>query len=55
MTLENILREQLLAALLAQIPDRTLLELVDEIARRDLDPYSAAERLMPALVGSPSL
>jgi len=54
-TLASILRDQLLAALLAQIPDRILLELIDEIARRDLDPYSAAEKLMPALAGSPSL
>jgi LAO/AO transport system kinase len=54
-TLENILRDQLLAALLAQIPNGTLLELVDQIARRELDPYSAAEKLIPALAGSPSL
>ncbi len=51
-TLKAIFREQLLATLLAQIPERTLLELVDGIAQRDLDPYSAAEKLMPVIAGS---
>ncbi len=44
----HILREQLLAALLARLPGGTdqLAAVVGAVARRELDPYAAASRLM---------
>jgi LAO/AO transport system kinase len=44
--LEHILRDRLLADLLARTPDGTLPQLIEAVARRELDPYSAATRLM---------
>jgi LAO/AO transport system kinase len=44
--LEHILRDRLLADLLARTPDGTLPQLVDAVAHRELDPYSAAMRLI---------
>jgi LAO/AO transport system kinase len=44
--LDHILRDQLLADLLARLPEDTLPQAVEAIARRELDPYTAAERLL---------
>ena len=44
--LDHILRDQLLAALLARLPDGTLPRAVEAVARRDLDPYTVAAQLL---------
>ena len=47
--LESIVRRRLLQKLAQLIPQGSLQELVDQIARRVLDPYTAAEQLLAAL------
>jgi len=47
--LDHILREQLLASLLARLPDAMVPDLVEAIARRELDPYTAAQRILSHL------
>lgn len=44
--LDHILRDRLLAALLARLPDGRLEQLIEAIARREVDPYTAADRLL---------
>jgi LAO/AO transport system kinase len=44
--LHHILREQLISALLARLPDGQLETVIDAIAHRELDPYTAADRLI---------
>ncbi|MCX7706674.1 MAG: methylmalonyl Co-A mutase-associated GTPase MeaB [Anaerolineae bacterium] len=44
--LDHILRDRLLAALLARLPDGRLEQLVEAIARREVDPYTAADQLL---------
>lgn len=44
--LDHILRDRLLAALLARLPDGHLEQLVAAIARRETDPYTAANQLL---------
>lgn len=44
--LDHILRDRLLAALLARLPNGRLEQLVAAIARREVDPYTAADRLL---------
>lgn len=44
--LRHILRDRLLATLLARLPAGRLDEVVAAIARREIDPYTAAERLL---------
>ncbi len=46
--LDHILRDRLLAALLARQPDGRFDYLTAAIARREIDPYSAAEQLLRA-------
>lgn len=43
---ESIVREAALARVRAGVPDTGWSALVEQVARRDLDPYSAAERLL---------
>jgi LAO/AO transport system kinase len=45
-TLDHILRDGLMAALLARLPAGQMAELASAIARRTLDPYAAAEQLL---------
>lgn len=47
--LESIVRRRLLQKLAQLIPQGSLQEIVDQIARRVLDPYTAAEQLLAAL------
>ncbi len=44
--LDHILRDRLLAALLARLPEGRLDDLTEAIARREIDPYTAAEQLI---------
>lgn len=44
--LDHILRDRLIAALLARLPDGHLNRLVEAIARREIDPYTAADQLL---------
>lgn len=44
--LEHVLRDALMTALLARLPAGQLDEVIDAIARRALDPYTAAEQLL---------
>ena len=44
--LDHILRDALLTALLARLPDGALSVTVEAIARREVDPYTAAARLL---------
>lgn len=44
--LDHILRDRLLAALLARVPDGRLDQLLEAIARREIDPYTAADQLL---------
>ncbi len=44
--LDHILRDRLLATLLARLPDGRLDQTVEAIARREVDPYTAAEQLL---------
>ncbi len=44
--LDHILRERLMAALLARLPAGQLDQMVDALARRGLDPYAAADQLL---------
>jgi LAO/AO transport system kinase len=56
MTLDHILRDRLMALLLARLPaGRLPHELLAAVARRDLDPFTAAERLLaePGPCGPP--
>ncbi len=46
--LDHILRERLLAALLAGLPDGQLDRSISAVARRELDPYTAADHLLQA-------
>ena len=46
--LETILRAELLARLRARVPDERLQALVEQVLARELDPYTAAERLLKA-------
>lgn len=45
-TLDHILRDRLLAALLARLPDGRFGDFAAAIARREVDPYTAAEQLL---------
>lgn len=44
--LDHILRDRLLAALLARLPDGRLDEILTAITRREIDPYTAADQLI---------
>jgi LAO/AO transport system kinase len=44
--LDHILRERLLADLMARLPAGRLPAAVDAVARREIDPYAAVERLL---------
>ncbi|MGQ9492086.1 MAG: methylmalonyl Co-A mutase-associated GTPase MeaB [Anaerolineae bacterium] len=44
--LDHILRDRLMAALLARLPDGHLNHLVEAIVRREIDPYTAADQLL---------
>ncbi|MEJ5198405.1 MAG: methylmalonyl Co-A mutase-associated GTPase MeaB [Anaerolineae bacterium] len=44
--LEHILRDQLLAALLAALPEDRFSQMVAAVARRETDPYTAAKQLL---------
>lgn len=46
--LDQILRDRLLATLLRRLPPGQLDSIIDAIARREMDPYSAADRLLAA-------
>jgi len=45
-TLETILRAELNRRILAQLPRQGIADLVEQVRRRELDPYTAAERLL---------
>jgi len=45
-TLENILRAELNRRILALLPQQGIEELVDQVRRREVDPYAAAARLI---------
>jgi LAO/AO transport system kinase len=45
-TLDHILRDRLIAALLARLPAGRLEQTIDAITRRGLDPYTAADQLL---------
>ncbi|MCB0126796.1 MAG: methylmalonyl Co-A mutase-associated GTPase MeaB, partial [Caldilineaceae bacterium] len=47
-TLENILRAELNRRILAALPQQGLDGLVEQVRRRELDPYAAAARLLGA-------
>ncbi len=49
-TLSHILRDDLMAALLAQLPAGQMSEVAVAVARRDVDPYSAAGQLLAAFL-----
>jgi len=44
--LNNILQQELMRRLLRQVGERELAELIERISRREMDPYSAARRLI---------
>ncbi len=46
----QILQAALLRRLAERVPDQQMQRLVGQIANRDLDPYSAAEQLLPAVL-----
>lgn len=46
--LDQILRDRLIATLLRRLPPGLLDSIIDAIARREMDPYSAADRLLAA-------
>jgi len=48
--LERILRDRLLAHLLAALPADRLAQMVTAIVRREIDPYTAAEQLLTQAV-----
>jgi len=50
--LSNILRQGLMSALLASLPDGRMEELAAAIARRSLDPYTAAEQLLAGFLSN---
>lgn len=52
--LDHILRDGLMAALLARLPAGQMAELASAIARRSLDPYAAAEQLLAGIIGMAS-
>lgn len=47
--LENILRQELMKGLFDRVEKGLLEEFVGRVARRELDPYSAAKRLLERL------
>ena len=53
-TLSHILRDELMAALLARLPAGYMSEVAGAVARRAIDPYSAAAQISAAFLAGPS-
>jgi LAO/AO transport system kinase len=52
--LNQILREELMATLLARVPSEHLEEVVAAVARRTIDPYNAAVQILGTFLGRPA-